>query len=79
MNDEDKLDKVLADVGYIKGMLENNASTGQKGAMFRIASLETRVSDIEIKDKIRLGKAGAYGGMITLALYWVGRLILKFI
>lgn len=78
MNDEEKLDKVLSQVNYITGLLENNTATGQKGAIHRISILEERVEEIEIKDKVRLGRAGAYGSVITLGLYWIGKLLIKF-
>jgi len=90
MNQHEKLDLVLLEVQkanieitYVKGILENNDKTGQKGVVFRMDDLEHRVIEIETKDSIRVGKAtvigGIFGGAVVPAVYWIGKLAIKFI
>jgi len=86
MNQHEKLDLILADmqevkleVIYVKGILENNDKTGQKGAVYRLDDLEIRVDNIEIKDRVRVGKAGVVGGVIGGVFFFIGKLVLKLI
>ena len=86
MNQHEKLDLILADmqevkleVIYVKGILENNDKTGQKGAVYRLDDLEVRVDNIEIKDRVRVGKAGVVGGVIGGVFFFIGKLVLKLI
>ena len=86
MNQHEKLDLILSDmqevktdVIYVKGILENNDKTGQKGAIYRLDDLEVRVDNIEIKDRVRVGKAGVVGGVIGGVLFFIGKLVLKLI
>ena len=89
MNQHEKLDLILsetqdvkADMTYVKGILENNDKTGQKGAVYRLDDLEGRVDKIETKDEVRVGKAtlvgGVVGGAIVPGLWWVGKLAVKY-
>ena len=86
MNQHEKLDLILSDmqevktdVIYVKGILENNDKTGQKGAIYRLDDLEVRVENIEIKDRVRVGKAGVVGGVIGGVFFFIGKLVLKLI
>jgi len=84
MNQHDKLDLILSemqevktDVTYVKGILENNDKTGQKGAIYRLDDLEVRVDKIEIKDRVRVGKAGVVGGVVGGVFFFIGKLLIK--
>ena len=86
MNQHEKLDLILSDmqdvksdVIYVKGILENNDKTGQKGAVYRLDDLEVRVDKIEVKDKVRVGKAGVLGGVVGGVFVFVGKMILKLV
>jgi len=79
MNQHEKLDLVIKQNTYMLGLLENNPKTGQKGAIKRIDDLESKVNVIETKDKVRVGKATIFGGVIGGASVFVGKLILKLI
>lgn len=79
MNQHAKLDLVIKQNTYILGLLENNNKTGQKGAIKRLGDLETKVENIETKDKVRVGKATVLGGAIGGAFVFVGKLVLKLV
>ena len=86
MNQHEKLDLILSDmqdvksdVIYVKGILENNDKTGQKGAVYRLDDLEVRVDKIEVKDKVRVGKAGVLGGVVGGVFFFIGKLVFKLI
>ena len=86
MNQHDKLDLILSDmqevksdVTYVKSILENNDKTGQKGAIKRLDDLEIKVEKIEVKDKVRMGKATVVGGVVGGVFVFVGKMILKLI
>ena len=86
MNQHEKLDLILSDmqdvksdVIYVKGILENNDKTGQKGAVYRLDDLEVRVDKIEVKDKVRMGKATVVGGVVGGVFVFVGKMILKLV
>jgi len=79
MNQHDKLDLVIEQNTYILGLLENNDKTGQKGAIKRIDDLENKVEEIEVKDKVRMGKATVVGGVVGGVFVFVGKMILKLV
>ena len=84
MNQGQKLDLILKqqkeskdDITYVKSLLENNSKTGQKGAMVRLSNLEADVEEIKVKDRVRLGKAGVVGGVVSALFLYIGKIILK--
>lgn len=77
MNQNEKLDFVISEITYVRGLLENNPKTGQIGVVKRLDELELSVAEILVKDRIRMGKAGIVGGLITALLLWIGKLVLK--
>ena len=79
MNQHEKLDLVIKQNTYMLGILENNDKTGQKGAIYRLDDLEDRVDNIEIKDKVRVGKAGVVGGIVGGIFFFIGKLVFKLI
>ena len=85
MNQHQKLDLILeqqqdfnSEMSYVKGLLENNSKTGQRGAIKRIDDLEGRADASEVKDKVRMGKATVIGGFVGGFFVFVGKIILKF-
>ena len=79
LNQHEKLDLVIQQNTYMLGLLENNDKTGQKGAIKRIDDLEGKVKVIETKDKVRVGKATAFGFIGGGLFLFIGKIILKFI
>ena len=79
MNQNEKLDFLIGEIQYIKSLLEDNPKTNQKGAINRISDLENTVSNIETKDRVRVGKAGVIGGFVTGGLIFLGKVLLKII
>ena len=79
MNQHEKLDLVIEQNVYMLGLLESNNKTGQKGAIERIGDLEAHVGAIEVKDKVRVGKATAFGFVGGGIFLFIGKLILKLI
>jgi len=77
MNQHEKLDLVIEQNVYMLGLLESNDKTGQKGAIERIGDLEVHVGAIEVKDKVRVGKATALGFVGGGVFLFIGKLILK--
>ena len=77
MNQHEKLDLVIEQNVYMLGLLESNDKTGQKGAIERIEDLEVHVGAIEVKDKVRVGKATALGFVGGGVFLFIGKLILK--
>jgi len=69
---EKKIDRILS-------ILENDSAIGKRGLVSRVDVVEEKVSEIEVKDRIRMGKAGIIGGFITAILLWLGKFILKLI
>jgi hypothetical protein len=62
---------------YVKSLLENNSKTGQKGAMVRLSNLEVDVEEIKVKDKVRIGKAGVIGGVVSAMIFYIGKILFK--
>jgi len=86
MNQHEKLDLILKqqngfnpEIKYVKGLLENNSKTGDKGAIRRLGDLEGRVEKIEVVDKVRVGKATIIGGVAGGFVVFVGKFVLKFL
>ena len=86
MNQHEKLDLILkqqhgfnTEIRYVKGLLENNDKTGDKGAIRRIGDLEIRADIAEVKDKVRIGKATILGGLVGGFFVFVGKIILKLV
>ena len=79
LNQGQKLDLVIEQNIYMLGLLENNDKTGQKGAMKRIDDLEVKVDGMEVKDKVRMGKATILGGVVGGVFVFVGKIILKLV
>ena len=79
MNQHEKLDLVIEQNVYMLGLLENNEKTGQKGAIKRIDDLEVKVDIIEVKDKVRVGKAGVAGFLGGGVFFFIGKLIFKLV
>jgi len=79
MNQHEKLDLVIQQNTYMLGLLENNDKTGQKGAIERLDNLEVKVEKIEVKDKVRIGKATVVGGVVGGVFVFVGKMILKLV
>ena len=64
---------------YVKGLLENNSKTGQKGAIKRLEVLEDEVEGIKTKDKVRVGKATIAGGFVGGVVVFIGKIMLKLV
>ena len=77
MKSDEKIDEVLQQNIYIINLLENNPKTGQKGFINRLLDVEKDVEEIKVKDRVRIGKAGAVGAFATMALYWIGKGLIK--
>ena len=86
MNQHEKLDLILKqqedtnlEIIYVKGLLENNSKTGQKGAIKRLEVLEDEVEGIKTKDKVRVGKATIAGGFVGGVVVFIGKIMLKLV
>ena len=79
MNQHEKLDVVMKDIQYIKSMLEDNKNTGQKGVVNLSNDNKVRIDNIEMTDKIRLGKIGVAGTIFGFIGALIFKIVLKFI
>ena len=73
MNEHDKLDLILFDIQYIKGILENNDKTGQLGIVQQQALNTKDIEVLKTDKKITAGKVGVAG----LIFGTVGAILLK--
>ena len=74
---EKKIDSLMSSNERILSILENDTRINKKGLVSRVDIVESEVSEIKAKDRVRVGKAGLVGGLISVIMIWVGKIILR--
>ncbi len=73
MKQDEKLDVIMSEIQYIKGLLENNDKTGQNGIVKQVEINTRDIGNFKTDKKVIIGKA-TFAGAFFAAL---GVIIMK--